>query len=62
MFTIRKRASMLIRLGQYVADGIMAPEQVGVIHDSIVDRSTSSFRGGTGTGKTTLTNAILIVR
>ena len=59
MFTIRKRASMLIRLDQYVADGIMTPEQVDVIRNSIVDRLNIVVSGGTGTGKTTLTNAIL---
>ena len=59
MFTIRKRASMLIRLHQYVADGIMTPEQVDVIRNSIVDRLNIVVSGGTGTGKTTLTNAIL---
>ncbi|MVT01050.1 P-type conjugative transfer ATPase TrbB [Devosia marina] len=59
MFTIRKRASMLIRLDQYVADGIMTPEQVDVIRDSIVNRLNIVVSGGTGTGKTTLTNAIL---
>lgn len=59
MFTIRKRAAMLIRLDQYVADGIMTPEQVDVIRDSIVNRLNIVVSGGTGTGKTTLTNAIL---
>jgi type IV secretion system protein VirB11 len=59
MFTIRKRASILIRLGQYVADGIMTCEQVEVIRNSIVDRLNIVVSGGTGTGKTTLTNAIL---
>ncbi|CAG1009798.1 Type IV secretion system protein VirB11 [Burkholderiales bacterium] len=59
MFTIRKRASMLIRLARYVTDGIMTPEQVDVIRDSIVNRLNIVVSGGTGTGKTTLTNAIL---
>lgn len=59
MFTIRKRASMLIRLDQYVADGIMTPEQVDVIRHSIMNRLNIVVSGGTGTGKTTLTNAIL---
>lgn len=59
MFTIRKRASMLIRLDQYVADGIVTPEQVDVIRHSIMNRLNIVVSGGTGTGKTTLTNAIL---
>lgn len=59
MFTIRKRASMLISLDRYVADGIMTPEQVDVIRDAILNRLNIVVSGGTGTGKTTLTNAIL---
>ncbi|MDF1599535.1 ATPase, T2SS/T4P/T4SS family, partial [Mesorhizobium sp. YIM 152430] len=59
VFNIRKRASMLIRLDRYVADGIMTPAQVEVIREAIADRLNIVISGGTGTGKTTLTNAIL---
>ncbi|WP_338610886.1 P-type conjugative transfer ATPase TrbB (plasmid) [Pelagibacterium nitratireducens] len=59
MFTIRKRASMLFRLDRYVADGIMTPGQVEVIREAITNRLNIVISGGTGTGKTTLTNAIL---
>jgi type IV secretion system protein TrbB len=58
-FTIRKRASMLIRLDQYVADGIMSAHHVQVIREAIANRLNIVVSGGTGTGKTTLTNAIL---
>ena len=59
VFNIRKRASMLIRLDRYVADGIMTAAQVEVIRDAIANRLNIVISGGTGTGKTTLTNAIL---
>lgn len=59
MFTIRKKASMAIRLDKYVADGIMTPAQVGAIREAIKARHNIVISGGTGTGKTTLTNAII---
>ena len=59
VFTIRKRASMLISLSQYIDDEIMTAEQGFVITDSIACRKNIVVAGGTGTGKTTLTNAIL---
>lgn len=59
VFNIRKRASMLIRLDQYVADAIMTTHQVQVIREAIANRLNIVVSGGTGTGKTTLTNAIL---
>lgn len=59
VFNIRKRASMLIRLDQYVADAIMTTYQVQVIREAIANRLNIVVSGGTGTGKTTLTNAIL---
>lgn len=59
MFTIRKRASVLITLDRYVEDGILTTAQVAVIRDAIAQRLNIVVSGGTGTGKTTLTNAIL---
>ena len=58
-FTIRKRASMLIRLEKYVSDEIMTEHQVLVIREAISHQLNIVVSGGTGTGKTTLTNAIL---
>ncbi|SCX23033.1 Type IV secretion system protein VirB11 [Agrobacterium sp. DSM 25558] len=59
MFTIRKRASMLVALDRYVEDRILTTAQVAVIRDAIAQRLNIVVAGGTGTGKTTLTNAIL---
>nr|WP_272871902.1 P-type conjugative transfer ATPase TrbB [Agrobacterium tumefaciens] len=59
MFTIRKRASILISLDQYLMDGILTTAQVAVIREAIAQRLNIVVAGGTGTGKTTLTNAIL---
>lgn len=59
IFTIRKRASISIALDQYVADGIMEPAQVAAIRQALSERANILVSGGTGTGKTTLTNAII---
>jgi len=59
VFSIRKRSSTLIRLDQYLARGVMTVEQVGAIRDAIRNRLNIVVSGGTGTGKTTLANAIL---
>lgn len=59
MFTIRKRASIVIRLEQYIADGVMTRAQVEAVRASIAERHNIIVSGGAGTGKTTLTNAIL---
>jgi type IV secretion system protein VirB11 len=58
-FSIRKKASLLIPLSKYVEDGVMSEAQAGVIRDAVVKRKNILVSGGTGTGKTTLTNAII---
>ena len=58
-FTIRKKAGLLIHLDQYVADGIITASQVAVIRKAALARYNIVVSGGTGTGKTTLTNAII---
>lgn len=59
MFTIRKRTSMLITLDQYISDRIMSIAQAEAIRDALSRRKNIVIAGGTGTGKTTLANAIL---
>lgn len=58
-FSIRRRASRLIPLDDYVEDGIMTEGQAGLIRTAIAARMNIVVAGGTGSGKTTLTNAVI---
>jgi type IV secretion system protein VirB11 len=59
VFTIRKRASIVFTLDDYVAKGILSPTGADVIRRAVVGRKNILVAGGTGSGKTTLVNAIL---
>ncbi len=59
VFTIRKRASIVFTLDDYVAKGILSATGADVIRRAVVDRKNILVAGGTGSGKTTLVNAIL---
>ena len=59
VFTIRKRASIVFTLDDYVAKGILSATGADVIRRTVVDRKNILVAGGTGSGKTTLVNAIL---
>lgn len=58
-FTIRKKALMVFTLDDYVEQGIMTAEQREQVHQSAKDKHNILVVGGTGSGKTTLTNAII---
>jgi type IV secretion system protein VirB11 len=58
-FTIRRRASWLIPLGDYVGQGIMTPAQAAAIREGVLNRMNIVICGGTGSGKTTLANAVI---
>jgi P-type conjugative transfer ATPase TrbB len=58
-FSIRKPASRVYRLADYVADGIMSVEIAGLLAGAVVDRRNVLVAGGTSSGKTTLANALL---
>jgi type IV secretion system protein TrbB len=58
-FTIRRRASQLIPLDDYVRSQSMTPSQASVIRSAVASKLNIVVAGGTGSGKTTLTNAIL---
>lgn len=58
-FTIRRRASRLIPLDDYVRDGVMTGLQASSIRNAVASRLNIVVCGGTGSGKTTLANAIL---
>lgn len=58
-FTIRRRASRLIPLNDYVKHKIMTEAQVSVLRSAISSRMNIVISGGTGSGKTTLANAVI---
>lgn len=58
-FTIRKKAIMVFTLEAYVKQGIMTQEQLESIKYAVVARQNILIVGGTGSGKTTLTNAVI---
>src|SRR5690606_40492359 len=57
-FTIRKRASRLIPLDDYVSSKVMTAKHAEIIRSAIASKLNNLVAGGTGSGKTTLTNAI----
>jgi P-type conjugative transfer ATPase TrbB len=59
VFTIRRKASSVFSLDEYVMTGVMTPLQCAAIKRAVEERQNILVVGGTGTGKTTLTNAIL---
>lgn len=58
-FTIRRRASRLISLDDYIGGKVMTSHQASVIHNAISSRLNIVVSGGTGSGKTTLANAVI---
>ena len=58
-FSIRKRPGVIWRLADYVRDGVMTQRQADVLAEAAVGRRNILVSGGTGSGKTTLANAIL---
>ncbi|GAB1394079.1 P-type conjugative transfer ATPase TrbB [Rhodocyclaceae bacterium] len=59
VFSIRKKASAVFTLDQYIQAGIMSQRQREAVLAAIVQRKNILIAGGTGTGKTTLANAVL---
>ncbi|WP_082908151.1 P-type conjugative transfer ATPase TrbB [Bradyrhizobium neotropicale] len=58
-FAIRKPATAVFTLEDYVASNIMTTEQAGALRAAVASRANILVAGGTSTGKTTLTNALL---
>lgn len=58
-FAIRKPAVAVFTLDHYVTAGIVSVAQCAALRSAIRDRTNILVAGGTGTGKTTLTNALL---
>ena len=59
VFTIRKRAVKIFSLQDYVDAQILSKEHGKLIQEAVLSRKNILIAGGTGSGKTTLTNAIL---
>jgi type IV secretion system protein VirB11 len=58
-FAIRKPAARIYTLDDYVRDRIMGPLQADMLRRAVADRRNILVCGGTSSGKTTLTNALL---
>ena len=59
VFAIRKPAVAVFSLEDYVAAGIMPETAATTLREAIISRANILVAGGTSTGKTTLTNALL---
>lgn len=60
VFAIRLRAVRVFSLADYVAGGIMTERQRAVVGAAVAGRKNILIAGSTGSGKTTLANAILL--
>jgi len=58
-FNIRKPASSIYSIDDYVASGVLSEDQGSVVRAAIAERKNILVVGGTNTGKTTLANALL---
>jgi type IV secretion system protein VirB11 len=58
-FAIRKPAAAVFTLEDYVAAEVMTPAQAETLRSGVAARANILVAGGTSTGKTTLTNALL---
>lgn len=58
-FAIRKPAVAVFTLDDYVVADIMSADQAVVLRNAVASRANILVAGGTSTGKTTLTNALL---
>ncbi|SFI56044.1 type IV secretion system protein VirB11 [Caulobacter sp. UNC279MFTsu5.1] len=58
-FSIRKPASRVFRLDDYVLGGVISDGQAGALAAAVADRANILVVGPTSSGKTTLVNALL---
>lgn len=58
-FSIRLPARSVYTLDQYVKTGIITAAQLDALSDAVISRKNILVSGGTGSGKTTLANALI---
>lgn len=58
-FDLRKKATRIFSLDNYIDAGTITPTQRKVISDAVVNKKNILIVGGTGSGKTTLINAVI---
>lgn len=58
-FSIRKRPAVIWTLDDYVAQGVLSADQATALREAVAARCNILISGGTGSGKTTLANALL---
>ncbi|KCZ99789.1 P-type conjugative transfer ATPase TrbB, partial [Hyphomonas oceanitis] len=58
-FSIRKPATTPFELGDYVDQGTLSPALCAALRESVANRANILIAGGTSSGKTTFTNALL---
>jgi type IV secretion system protein VirB11 len=59
VFTIRRKASAVFTFAEYEHQGIMSAHQRRAMEAAVAQRHNILIVGGTGSGKTTLTNAVI---
>ena len=59
VFAIRKRASIIFTLDDYVKSGALLPTLKNKLQKAVLDRQNIMIAGGTGSGKTTFMNGLL---
>lgn len=58
-FSLRKKASRVITMQEYLAQGVITPEVSPILRAAILDRKNIVVVGGASSGKTTFVNAII---
>lgn len=58
-FSLRKKATKIITLPEYLEQGVITPEIIPMLKDAILTRQNIVVVGGTSSGKTTFINGVI---